>query len=154
MSRFTLLRKARGLKPKILHLSKGAVKICLSRFLVRNNLTLHVATHTAQHDPHEGEAEAPNFLEYICPHLKGAHRSPNYIINMDQMPVYHAMLGRTTIDEVGVCTVNMRAPMGSADSKHVTVAAGIVTSGRKVQSMVVFKGECLYLLLNFTDLLY
>ena len=55
---FTLLRKARELKPEILHLSEGAMKICLLCFLVRNNLAHRAATHTAQHDPCEVEAEA------------------------------------------------------------------------------------------------
>ncbi len=101
-----------------------------------------MATHTAQRDPREVEAEALDFLEFIRPRLEGAHRSPDYIINMDQTPVYHAILGGTTIDHVCARTVNIRAPTGSADSKRVTVAACITTSGRKVQSMVVFKGEC------------
>jgi hypothetical protein len=50
-----------------------------------------VATHTAQRNPREVESEALDFLEYIRPCLEGSHRSPDYIINMDQMPIYHAM---------------------------------------------------------------
>ena len=87
------------------------------------------------------EAEALDFLEYIRPRLEGWHRSPDYIINMDQTPVYHAMFSGRTIDRVGVRTVNLRAPKGSADSKRVTVAACITASGHQIKSMVVFKGE-------------
>jgi hypothetical protein len=60
---------------------------------------------------------------------------------MDQMPVYHAMLSESTIDHVGTHTINMCAVQESADSKNITIAACITTSGQKVQSMMVFKGE-------------
>jgi hypothetical protein len=101
-----------------------------------------VATHKAQRDPCEVEGEALDFLAYIRPHLAGPHRSPNYIINMDQTPVYHAMCSGRTIDKVGSRTINMRIPSGGSESKRVTLAACITESGRKVMSMVVFKGKC------------
>jgi hypothetical protein len=141
VNRFTLLRKAYELKPELRERSEPAAKICLSRFLARNNLTHRVATHKAQRDPREVEAEALDFLEYIRPRLSGPHRAPDYILNMDQTLVYHAMCGGKTIELVGARTVNMRTPSGSADSKRVTVAACITASGRQVQPMVVFKGE-------------
>ena len=143
VNRFTLLMKVRELKPDIvLERSCGAMKVCLSRFLARNNLTHRVATHKAQRDPREVEGEALDFLAYIRPHLAGPHRSPDYIINMDQTPVYHAMCSGRTIAKVGVRTVNMRVPSGGAESKRITLAACITASGRKVTSMVVFKGKC------------
>ena len=73
------------------------LKICLSRFLAKNQLTHRVATHTAQRDPREVEAEALDFIEYIRPRLEGWHCSPDYIINMDQTPVYHAMNARSML---------------------------------------------------------
>ena len=105
VNHFTLLRKAKELNV-LEHHSEGAAKICLSRFLAKNQLTHRVATHTAQRDPREVEAEALDFIEYIRPRLKGSHRSPDYIINMDQTPIYHAMFSGRTIDHVGVRTVN------------------------------------------------
>jgi hypothetical protein len=95
----------------------------------------------AQRDPREVEAEALEFLEYIRPRLMGSHRSPHYIINMDQTPVYHAMCSGKTIERVGVRTVNRRTPTGSADSKRVTLAACLTASGRQMKGMVVFKGD-------------
>jgi hypothetical protein len=108
VNRFTLLRKAKELKPDVLELSEGPTKICLSHFLAKNQLTHRVATHTAQRDPCVVEAEALDFLEYICPRLEGWHRLPDYIINMDQTPVYCAMCSGRTIDLVGVRKVNLR----------------------------------------------
>jgi len=141
VNRFTLLRKARELKPTVLERSEGAAKICLSSFLAKNQLTHCVAMHTAQRDLLTVEAEALDFLEYIRPRLEGGHWSPDYIINMDQTPVYHAMSSRRTIDRVGVRTINLRTPKGSADSKRVTVAVTITASGRQIKSMLVFKGK-------------
>ena len=139
VNRFTLLRKAGTLRPEILNKTEGAAKICLSCFLAKNNLTHRVATHMAQQDPREVEAEALEFLEYIRPRLDDGSRDANFIINMDQTPVYHAMNARTTIERVGTKTVNMRTSTG--DSKHVTVAATITASGKILPTMVVFKGE-------------
>ena len=141
VNRFTLLRRAYELKPEFGNRSEPAAKVCLSRFLARNNLTHRVATHMAQRDPREVEAEALEFLEYIRPRLMGSHRSPHYIINMDQTPVYHAMCSGKTIERVGVRTVNRRTPTGSADSKRVTLAACLTASGRQMKGMVVFKGD-------------
>ena len=59
----------------------------------------HVASHTAQRKPCKVEAEELDFLEYIRPRLIGNHRSPHYIMNMDQTPVYHAMCSGKTIDQ-------------------------------------------------------
>ena len=139
VNRFALLRKASTLRPEILNKTEGAGKMCLSRFLARNNLTHRVATHMSQRDPHEVEAEAIEFLEYIRPRLIDGSRDPDFIMNMDQTPVYHAMNARCTIERVGARTVNMRTSTG--DSKRVTVAAAITASGKILPTMVVFKGE-------------
>ena len=91
--------------PKILSSkNEGAAKICLSRFLAKNNLTHRVATHMAQRDPREVVAEAVEFLEYIRPRLEDGSRDPDYIMNMDQTPVTHAMNARTTIERKGTRT--------------------------------------------------
>jgi Asp/Glu/hydantoin racemase len=127
------------MRPEILNKTEGAAKICLSRFLAKNNLTHRVATHMSQRDPHEIEAEAIEFLEYIRPRLDDGSRHPDYIINMDQTPIYHAMNARCTIEYIGARTVNMRTSTG--DSKRVTVAAAITASGQILPTMVVFKGE-------------
>ena len=61
-------------------------------------------------------------------------------MNMDQMPVYHAMMNATTtIKHVGTRAENMRTSAG--DSKRVTIAVTITASGKIIPTMVVFKGE-------------
>ena len=139
VNRFTLLRKAGQLRPAILGKSIGAAKICISRFLTKNNLTHRVATHKAQRDPREVESEGKEFLEYIRPRLTDGSRHPDFILNMDQTPVYHSMDSSRTIERVGARTVNVR--VATNDSMRVTVAVTVTASGQKVKSMVVFKGE-------------
>ena len=45
----------------------------------------------------ERSKQALEFLGYIRPRLKDGSHDPDYIVNMDQTPVYHAMNARTTI---------------------------------------------------------
>jgi hypothetical protein len=139
VNRFTLLRKAGQLKPEILEKSHFAIKMSISRFLSKHRLTHRVTTHQAQRDPREVEVEALDFLDYIRPRLADGSRHPDWIINMDQTAVNHAVETKKTIDRVGARTINLRA--AANDSKRVTVAVTITASGRRVKPMVVFKGK-------------
>ena len=62
---------------------------------------------------------------------------------MDQTPVYHSMEHNVTIDVVGARTINMRS--AANDGQRVTVAVTVAASGRRVPSMVVFKGEFIFI---------
>ena len=136
---FTLLRKAGQLRPAIHDKSIGAAKRFISHFWMKNNFTHRISTHKAQRDPHKVECKAVEFLKYICSRLTNGSHHPDFILNMDQTPVYQSIDSSMTVEHVGVRTVNLRVSMN--DSMHVTVAATITASGRKVKSMVVFKGE-------------
>ena len=98
-----------------------------------------MATHKAQRHPSEVEGEALDFLANIRPILIDANRDPNHIYNMDQTPVQMAMEWKCTIDKVGARTVNLRT--SASNTKRVTVAVTLTASGRRVKSMVVFKGK-------------
>ena len=111
----------------------------VSRFMKKTGLSHRMATHKAQRHPSEVEGEALQFLDVIRPVLLEHNRHPDFVINMDQTPVYHAMDFRTTIDRVGARTINLRT--SASDSKRVTVAVTVTASGKKIKSMVVFKGE-------------
>jgi hypothetical protein len=139
VNRIALVRKARSLIPNLETKSEYAVKASISRLMMKHCLVHRMATHKAQRHPSEVEGEALQFLDYIRPILQEQNRDPNYIINMDQTPVFHAMDFRTTIDRVGTRTVNIRT--SASDSKCVTVAVTVTASGRRVKQTVVFKGE-------------
>ena len=117
--------------------------MAISRFLVKNGLTHRVATHKAQRAPGEVHAEALSHLEVQVPRANDPSRHQDFVLNMDKTPVYHAMDQDVTIDFVGVRTVNMR--LTANDGQRVTVAVTVAASGRRVPSMVVFKGEFIFI---------
>ena len=105
----------------------------------KHRLVHRMATHKAQRHPSEVEAEALQFLAYIHPIFMEPNRDANFIFNMDQTLVQMAMDWKVTIDKVGARTVNLRT--SASETKRVTVAVTLTASGRRVKSMVVFKGE-------------
>ena len=119
--------------------------MAISRFLMKNGLTHRVATHQAQRSPGEVEAEALAHLEVQVPRTNDPSRHQDYVMNMDQTPVYHAMDQDLTIDFVGARTINMRSAANG--SVRISVAVTITASGRKVPSMIVFRGEFVFFVL-------
>jgi hypothetical protein len=115
------------------------MKMSISRFMKKHRLVHRMATHKAQRHPSEVEAEALQFLAYIRPILTEPNRDPNFIFNMDQTPVQMAMDYKVTIDKVGTRSVNLHT--SASDTKRLTVAVTLTASGRRVKSMVVFKGK-------------
>ena len=113
--------------------------MAISRFLATNRLTHRVATHKAQRAPGEVRAEALAHLEVQVPRANDPSRHQDFVMNMDQTPIYHSMEGDKTIDAVGAKTVNLRS--AANDGQRVTVAVIVTASGRRVESMIVFKGE-------------
>ena len=103
------MRKLCKLKPEFLQKSCAARMMAISRFLMKNGLTHRVATHKAQRSPGEVRAEAISHLEVQVPQVNDPSRHQGYVLNMDQMPIYHAMDQDVTIDFVGARTVNMRS---------------------------------------------
>jgi hypothetical protein len=139
VNRFTLMRKACSLIPELSQKSEHAALMSISRFMKKNRLTHRMATHKAQHPPSEVEAEALQFLHVIRPVLTEQNWDLDYVINMDQTPVYHSMDFKMSIVRVGAHTINLRTL--ASDAKHVTVAVPVMASGQRIKSMVVFKGE-------------
>jgi len=139
VNRVALMRKARTLMPHLESKSESALKMSISRFMKKHRLVHRMATHKAQRHPSEVEGEALQFLAYIRPVLIESNRDPNFMYNMDQTPVQMAMDWKVTIDKVSARTVNLRT--SASETKRLTVAVTLTASGRRVKSMVVFKGE-------------
>ncbi len=127
VSRLSLIRKACQLSPGFTSKTLAAQKMCISRFMMRNGLTHHMATHAAQRPPEQVCEEATCHLEVMVPIINDVNQSPAFTINMDQMPMWYTMTPKTTIEARGTRTVNVRTATG--DSKRVTVAVTITVSG-------------------------
>ena len=84
VTRFTLVCKIGQLKPEFLKRTSAARLMCVSHFLVANDLVHRVATHTAQHPPDEVHEDATSHLVVAVPKCVGPTRDPRFILNMDQ----------------------------------------------------------------------
>jgi hypothetical protein len=123
----------------LLEKSEHAAKMSISCFMKKNKLVHHMATHKAQRHPSEVKGKALQFLDVIRPVLLEQNQDVDYVLNMDQTPVYHAMDFKSTINKVGARRVNLHT--SASDSKRVTIAVTVTASGRRVKLIVVFKGD-------------
>ena len=60
----------------------------IRRFLRSKNMVIRSRTHEAQRAPHEMEDEARKFIVRVRPLLTCCNRDRNFILNMDQTPVF------------------------------------------------------------------
>lgn len=96
------------------------------------------ATHVATVDPVNSHGEAEEFMEYIRPLVNGPHRHPDYVINMDQTPVYFTYDRPRTLELIGTRSVNVRK--STNDTKRATLAVTVTASGTKLTPFMIFKG--------------
>ena len=111
----------------------------ICRFVKAHGLVHRVHTHESQRPPHEVANEATDFIVRIRPLLRGMFSHEDWIINMDQTPVFFLMVPRTTLDHVGARTVNVRTSTNS--TMRVTVAVTVTASGKMLPPLIVFKGK-------------
>ncbi len=98
-----------------------------------------MGTHESQCHPEEVQEEARDYMMVMREKVVGPHHSPDFIINMDQTPVYFSMMPSTTLEVVGRKTIHVRK--STSDTKRATVAVTITASGRILPAVVVFKGK-------------
>ncbi len=113
----TLMQKTFVLKPELNQKYEHAAKISISCFMMNNGLCHCMATNKALRHPSKVEGKALQFFDVIRPILHEQNKDLDYVINMDQTPVYHAMVFHTTIDRVGMRTINLCT--SASNSKHI-----------------------------------
>jgi hypothetical protein len=138
VTRFTLVRKIGQLKPEFLEKTSNARLMCVSRFLFANDLVHRVATHTAQRPPDEVHEDAKSHLAVAVPKCVGPTRDPRFILNMDQTNCQFGNSPKSTINQRGARTINMRT--GTDDSIRCTDALAVSASGEMLTPMVIYKG--------------
>jgi DDE superfamily endonuclease len=97
------------------------------------------ATHKSQDLPSKKEDEAKAFVNDMIPAVNMPSRDKRFIMNMDQTPVFFSMTPKTTLDECGTRTVNVRTSTGS--TLRITAAVGVTAAGGKLPLMIVYKGN-------------
>ena len=83
--------------------------------------------------------EALDFIRVVRPMLVQPTRLQDYILNMDQTPVFFTMVPRTTLNCVGEQSLHVRSLTNS--TMQVTVAVTVTASGKMLPSKLVFKGK-------------
>ena len=109
------------------------------RFVRSHRFVIRIKTHVSQRPPSETQQEALDFVKFMRPRIIGRHRHPDYIINMDQTPIFFSMTPGTTLDQVGVRSVNVRTSTSS--TVRVTLTVTITGSGKSLTPMMVYKGK-------------
>jgi DDE superfamily endonuclease len=66
-------------------------------------------------------------------------RHKDFVINMDQVPVFFSMAPKHTLEKKGMNTITVRTSTSS--TKRVTVATTVTASGRILTPFLVFKGQ-------------
>ena len=113
-------------------------KYAAVRRLVRSHrFVIRIKTHVSQRPPSETQQEALDFVLFMQTRIIGRHRHPDYIINMDQTPIFFSVTPGTTLNQVGVRSVNVRTSTSS--TVRVTLAVTITASGKSLTPMMVYK---------------
>jgi DDE superfamily endonuclease len=81
----------------------------------------------------------PRHSSKTIPSMNMPGRDKRFIINMDQTPVFFSMTPKTTLDEHGTRSVNVRASTGS--TMRITVTVGVTAAGSTLPLMIVYKGK-------------
>ena len=111
----------------------------VSRWMARNDLSIRTGTHQAQAPPQTVSSAAEDFMVTITrPAVNQPYRDRNFIINMDQTPVFFSMHPSRSVDTIGSRTVNIR--IAKNGSQRATVAVCFTASGIQLKSLVIFKG--------------
>jgi len=76
-------------------------KFCMRQFLEKHDVVRRMKMHESQRNPSNVKDEAQRWILTMQPHLLGPYCDDNFIINMDQTPVFFSMnSNRTLISEV------------------------------------------------------
>ena len=127
------------LKPEFGNKSRNAQEKVVERWVKKSPFVRRMGTGESQRNPKEIVADAMEFIENtVRPKIAAPNRHEDYIINMDQTPVYFSMESKKTLEVLGAKTVNIR--VGTTDTKRCTYAAAITASGLQLQPYIIFKG--------------
>jgi hypothetical protein len=85
----------------------------------------------------ESKADAKDFIAVMKSKLEGWNL--NDVLNMDQMPIPFSYHSNKMLEVKGARTVHSRAL--TTDTKRVTLAATVTTSGKMLPPFLIFKGK-------------
>jgi hypothetical protein len=139
VSRNMVVRKASSLDAEFRRKTRASKYAIICRFLESNNLVIRSKTHQAQKCRSEMEATGQDFITSIVPRLQEVGRDQQFIINMDQTPIFFSMTPKTTLQTRGSKTVSVRT--SSDSTKRITVAVSVTASGSMLPPLLIFNAK-------------
>jgi hypothetical protein len=134
-----VIMKAGQLDPPFRHKTDRAKDQAIRRFVASHGLVHRVHTHESQKSAQESATEATDWMGIIRPLVAGGHRHQDFVINMDQSPIFFSMVPRTTLNTAGARTVNVKTSTNA--TMRVTVSITVTASGVCLTPMMIFKGQ-------------
>lgn len=113
---------------------KGSPKWIFS-FMKRNGFVRRAITSTGQNLPHDWEAKAASFREFVTCHKNGL--ALHQVGNMDEVPVTFDLPSNFTIEKKGTSDVKIMTT-GNEKSKF-TVVLCVTANGEKLPAYVIFR---------------
>jgi len=111
----------------------------VTRFLAKFDFVYRTKTNEATKSPAEVYEEASAFMARARPSLRGPHRDPRWIWNMDQTPVYFSYHRSKTLAKRGIKTVHVRK--STSDTRRATCALTCTAAGEFLRPMLIYKGK-------------
>ncbi len=105
--------------------------------LKANCINIRAGTRVSQQNPQDMLDEALTLVQYMRPQLSAPDVDQDYVVNMDQTPVYFTMAPRTTLKLMGNSTIHIVSIDGS--TTRVSVIVGISASSKLFKPMLTFK---------------
>ena len=132
--------KAIDLKPEFDEKTRHAQERVVERWVKKSPFVRRVGTRESQRNPKEIIDDAMDFIVNVArPKVMEPNRHEDYIMNMDQTPVYFSMESKRTLNVLGAKSVNIRT--GTMDTKRCTYAVTITASGLQLTPYIIFKGK-------------
>jgi DDE superfamily endonuclease len=124
--------------PDFRNKSASAKSMVVRRWVSSHAFSHRVHTHESQRNAHHSRAEALEWMTTVRSLLVGHRRSDDFILNMDQTPIFFSMQSNKTLHSVGAKTVNVRSSTSS--TMRATAAVTITAAGGYLPTMMIFKG--------------
>ncbi len=117
----------------------SAVQHCEAFFVKAPSMVYQMGVHTSQQAPTEVEGKVTDYIHLIRYHVVGISHDRNFIINMDQTPVYLLMNAKRILKVIGTKTIHICT--STNNTRQVMDAVTITADGMVLGSMLVFKGQ-------------
>ena len=109
------------------------------RLCMKNCVGLRRVTHTSQINPQETAEAALDWVTLMRPIVAAPNVQKQWIINMDQTPIWLSMHPQVSLNLIGATSVNGRC---SGDSgSRFTCTLAISANGDKLRPFLIFKGQ-------------